>query len=231
VYRCSNCGATMSYPLDVCPKCHVLLSGIKCEACQYIGTKAEFVGNANRCPKCNVVALRLGASTPARPAFTSAPKVLPFATAVPHVIRPGDKLEADAIFCSNYSQRIGILLLFLGIIPGVLYIWLWMRSCALLITGNEVIVTQWDRVMTSKTLSRVLRLERPQEFSLSKPPKRWHPFGNKVSLPAEIATFLGRDVVYVSKGLKADEAFQIAQTPPTAVSTPAPGMPLPAGGA
>lgn len=59
LYRCSNCGATMSYPMDRCPQCNILLSGVKCEACGYIGGKSEFVDNGNRCPKCDSVAFAL----------------------------------------------------------------------------------------------------------------------------------------------------------------------------
>jgi predicted Zn-ribbon and HTH transcriptional regulator len=52
-YTCGNCGATMDLPLERCPKCGVLLSGVKCEVCNYLGTKTEFINNGNRCPKCN----------------------------------------------------------------------------------------------------------------------------------------------------------------------------------
>ena len=52
MYRCSNCGVTMSQPLDRCPSCHVLLAGVKCQSCGYLGGKTEFVNNNNRCPKC-----------------------------------------------------------------------------------------------------------------------------------------------------------------------------------
>ena len=52
MYRCSRCGAEMSLPLDKCPKCGVLLSGVKCQTCGYTGGKAEFIRNNNRCPKC-----------------------------------------------------------------------------------------------------------------------------------------------------------------------------------
>jgi hypothetical protein len=53
MYQCSNCGATMSYPLDSCPKCGVRLAGVKCKACGYLGTRDEFVRNEDRCPRCN----------------------------------------------------------------------------------------------------------------------------------------------------------------------------------
>ncbi len=52
MYKCSRCGATMPYPLDRCPKCNVILSGVKCEGCQYVGGKQEFIDNGHRCPKC-----------------------------------------------------------------------------------------------------------------------------------------------------------------------------------
>ena len=53
MYRCSHCGGTMSVPLDRCPSCGVLLSGVKCENCGYIGGKSEFINNNHHCPKCN----------------------------------------------------------------------------------------------------------------------------------------------------------------------------------
>lgn len=55
MYQCSNCGATMSQPLDRCPNCRVLLSGVKCQACGYLGGKTEFTNNNNHCPKCGSV--------------------------------------------------------------------------------------------------------------------------------------------------------------------------------
>jgi ribosomal protein L32 len=53
MYQCSHCGATMSTPLDRCPSCGILLSGVKCQSCGYVGGKNEFINNNNRCPKCN----------------------------------------------------------------------------------------------------------------------------------------------------------------------------------
>lgn len=67
MYKCSNCGATMSQPLDQCPSCHVLLSGVKCQSCQYIGGKTEFINNNNRCPKCGSHVNGIG-GTPAQAA-------------------------------------------------------------------------------------------------------------------------------------------------------------------
>lgn len=71
MYQCSRCGATMSQPLDRCPKCGVLLSGVRCEACKYIGGKTEFINNNHRCPKCNSTVHIPGL------AYTSAPKPAP----------------------------------------------------------------------------------------------------------------------------------------------------------
>ena len=53
MYKCSNCGHTMSQPFDRCPNCKVPLSGVRCESCKYIGEKSEFINNNHRCPKCN----------------------------------------------------------------------------------------------------------------------------------------------------------------------------------
>ena len=55
MYQCSNCGHTMSTPKDVCPSCKVILSGVKCQACQYVGGKQVFIDNNHRCPKCGSV--------------------------------------------------------------------------------------------------------------------------------------------------------------------------------
>lgn len=55
MYKCSNCGATMEYPHNRCPSCHVLLSGVRCEGCGYTDTKHVFIENKNRCPKCGSV--------------------------------------------------------------------------------------------------------------------------------------------------------------------------------
>jgi hypothetical protein len=55
----------MSQPLDICPKCGVLLSGVKCEACGYVGGKTEFIKNNNRCPKCGSKAHIPGGKTEA----------------------------------------------------------------------------------------------------------------------------------------------------------------------
>ena len=55
MYRCSNCGETMSYPHDRCPGCGVLLSGVRCEGCGYTDAKSAFVSNNHRCPKCGSV--------------------------------------------------------------------------------------------------------------------------------------------------------------------------------
>jgi phage FluMu protein Com len=41
--------------MDRCPSCGVLLSGVKCEACGYVGGKSEFAFNGNRCPRCNSI--------------------------------------------------------------------------------------------------------------------------------------------------------------------------------
>lgn len=55
MYRCSKCGAQMTYPHDRCPACGVLLSGVKCESCGYIAAKSVFIKNNHRCPKCGSI--------------------------------------------------------------------------------------------------------------------------------------------------------------------------------
>ena len=52
MYSCSNCGHTMSFPQDRCPSCGVLLRGVRCQSCNYVGGKNEFVVNGDCCPKC-----------------------------------------------------------------------------------------------------------------------------------------------------------------------------------
>jgi uncharacterized protein (TIGR02145 family) len=52
MYKCSNCGGSMDYPMEKCPHCGILLSGVKCNNCNYIGSKNEFILNGNLCPKC-----------------------------------------------------------------------------------------------------------------------------------------------------------------------------------
>ena len=99
---------------------------------------------------------------------------------------------------------------------------LFQRSCTLLVTPREVIVTPWATPNNRRPLgpkSRwgdVLRLERPQRLALTDPPKRTHTVsGNKVQLPAPIAASLGCDVVYAASGLMADATFQLAGSPPS----------------
>ena len=55
MYECSNCGHIMSYPLDRCPGCGALLSGVKCQNCGYAAAKSVFINNNHRCPKCGSV--------------------------------------------------------------------------------------------------------------------------------------------------------------------------------
>lgn len=88
MYQCSNCGATMSQPMDRCPKCGVLLSGIKCEACGYFGGKTEFIRNNHRCPQCNSVTYVPGiASASASAPFVPGKRLIMFITAgVIHII-------------------------------------------------------------------------------------------------------------------------------------------------
>lgn len=52
MYFCSSCKYEMSAPLERCPGCGVVLTGVKCGACGYSDTKSVFVRNNDRCPKC-----------------------------------------------------------------------------------------------------------------------------------------------------------------------------------
>ncbi|WP_420628186.1 hypothetical protein [Candidatus Leptofilum sp.] len=45
----------MSKPLDRCPSCLAIISGVKCNSCSYVGGKSEFISNNHRCPKCNSI--------------------------------------------------------------------------------------------------------------------------------------------------------------------------------
>lgn len=79
----------MSYPLDRCPQCNVLLSGVKCEACGYVGGKSEFIDNDNRCPKCNSVAFALPVpKKPPVPYMRSAAAVALLSVLAPFLLVP-----------------------------------------------------------------------------------------------------------------------------------------------
>lgn len=80
MYQCSNCGQPMAYPQDRCPGCGVLLSGVRCQSCRYVGGKQEFISNGHKCPKCDSVVHIPGtaptASAPERPVTTEEPKAV-----------------------------------------------------------------------------------------------------------------------------------------------------------
>ena len=63
MYKCSRCGGTMSIPYDRCPHCGVLLSGVRCDNCSYVGAKSEFASNGHRCPKCGSMVSGTGGGT------------------------------------------------------------------------------------------------------------------------------------------------------------------------
>ena len=86
MYRCSNCGTTMSQPLDRCPSCRALLSGVRCEACRYVGGKSEFINNNHRCPKCNSKVYVPGVPRPSTPSKPSKPYVPGIGAAILGVI-------------------------------------------------------------------------------------------------------------------------------------------------
>ena len=55
MYKCSNCQHLMDAAYEECPNCGAVFTGVRCENCDYGGTKSEFEDNGNRCPRCNSV--------------------------------------------------------------------------------------------------------------------------------------------------------------------------------
>lgn len=51
-FRCGNCGKSVFDFTAQCPHCMVLLKGIQCKNCNFIGQKTDFVNK--KCPKCGV---------------------------------------------------------------------------------------------------------------------------------------------------------------------------------
>ena len=104
MYRCSNCGATMSQPLDRCPNCRVLLSGVKCEACGYIGGKTEFISNNHRCPKCNSIAYIPGVSrtTSSLPSTLNKRFIMGILTIIVHIVFTMFPYQQEKLFALDF---------------------------------------------------------------------------------------------------------------------------------
>lgn len=56
VYTCGHCGKAISKSTRTCPHCRVSLSGIKCQACSYVGDESDFADD--RCPRCGTQVVR-----------------------------------------------------------------------------------------------------------------------------------------------------------------------------
>lgn len=51
IYTCGRCGKALpGKSTKVCPHCHAVLSGIRCQHCGFVGSEKDFVND--RCPKC-----------------------------------------------------------------------------------------------------------------------------------------------------------------------------------
>ncbi|NIZ40126.1 zinc ribbon domain-containing protein [Entomospira entomophila] len=67
-FFCDACNREVASHLDKCPYCGVKFAGVRCPACQYHGTIADF---ANGCPSCGYT---LGEQfTPEKPTITKKP--------------------------------------------------------------------------------------------------------------------------------------------------------------
>ena len=59
VYTCGRCGGSVTRSTRKCPHCGVLLSGIRCRGCGFVGGEGDFPNH--RCPKCGK-AVSIGSS-------------------------------------------------------------------------------------------------------------------------------------------------------------------------
>jgi hypothetical protein len=137
------------------------------------------------------------------------------------VLRPDDQVVAVAPLL-KYPQSIG-LLVWVGLLPGLIALFGFQRQCWVIVTRSDVVVTGFFSALRSALpkAERGLRLSRPVYFSLADQPRPSHFFGNKVTLPPEVATPLGRETLSALNGNLADYAFGLARTP----SEMAPGTP------
>jgi hypothetical protein len=104
------------------------------------------------------------------------------------------------------------LLIFVGLLPAIIFAIFVQRTSYLYVTNRRVVVTSFGR-SAKKMLQSVLSLDRPVHLALAQDPRPSHYFGNKVTLPPDIASFLGKPTVYAQLGTVADYAFRVARTP------------------
>lgn len=145
-------------------------------------------------------------------------------------LREKGELGADEQIIAGvplFKRSPGInMVVLIGILPGVLTVLFAQRLCTLLVTNRRVLVTGWS--MGGSKAEQVLALNRPVHLALSETPKKGHTFGNKVRLPGEISSFLGRETAYAQAGLLADYAFRVARDPGTSAQPAPPAPPAPA---
>jgi len=129
------------------------------------------------------------------------------------VLRPDDQVLAVAPLL-KYPQSIG-LLVWVGILPGLIALFGYQRQCWIIVTPRDVVVTGFFSALRSAVprAERGMRLSRPVYFSLADQPRPSHFFGNKVTLPPEVAALLGRETLSAVNGNMADYAFGLARTP------------------
>lgn len=103
------------------------------------------------------------------------------------------------------------LTVWLGLLPGLIVLIGYQRQCWLIVTQRDVVLTGLFR--SSPKPDQAIRVPRPVYLSLAENPKPSHFFGNKVALPPEIASRLGRGTLNAVNGNLADHAFGLARTP------------------
>jgi hypothetical protein len=103
------------------------------------------------------------------------------------------------------------LTVWLGLLPGLIILIGFQRQCWVIVTDRDVVLTGFFQ--KSPKPDRAIRVPRPVYLSLAENPKPSHFFGNKVTLPPEIASRLGRGTLQAVNGNLADYVFGVARTP------------------
>jgi hypothetical protein len=103
------------------------------------------------------------------------------------------------------------LTVWLGLLPGLIILIGFQRQCWLIVTDRDVVLTGFFQKAPKP--EQAIRVPRPVYLSLAENPKPSHFFGNKVTLPPEIASRLGRETLQAVNGNLADYAFSLARTP------------------